>query len=211
MPPVQRHSVRRMHPTQQGRARTGASQAWLQPHGHRRFAWKPTRSLVEVGSASPSAFDVMIEVDSDGPSFRRESRRPLLIDIAQALTPAGGANLKGVLTHAGSSYDLNTPEALGATGRTRAPRDRCSRRAAASGRFCPARRSALDRHRRRCRQQSLSGVTEVRTGCVCVFRPGHVECRCLLPAVHRPFGADHRHRPSSPRRAGSSSMPDGWP
>jgi len=35
----------------------------------------------------------------------------MLIDIAQALT-GGGANLKGVLTHAGSSYDLNTPEAL---------------------------------------------------------------------------------------------------
>lgn len=69
------------------------------------------RSLVASGSASHHAFDVMIEVDSDGHRSGVRAGDRLLIDIARELTN-GGTNLKGVLTHAGSSYDLNAPETL---------------------------------------------------------------------------------------------------
>lgn len=65
------------------------------------------RSLV----ASQHAFDVMIEIDSDGHRSGVRAGDRLLIDIARELTN-GDANLKGVLTHAGSSYDLNAPETL---------------------------------------------------------------------------------------------------
>ena len=57
------------------------------------------------------AFDVMIEIDSDGHRSGVRAGDRLLIDIARELA-GGGAILKGVLTHAGSSYDLNGPETL---------------------------------------------------------------------------------------------------
>jgi D-serine deaminase-like pyridoxal phosphate-dependent protein len=69
------------------------------------------QSLVASGDASHHAFDVMIEVDSDGHRSGVRAGDGLLSDIARELT-SGGANLKGVLTHAGSSYDLNAPETL---------------------------------------------------------------------------------------------------
>lgn len=69
------------------------------------------RSLAETGRANAHAFDVMIEIDSDGHRSGVRAGDRLLIDIARELT-AGGANLKGVLTHAGSSYDLNTSDSL---------------------------------------------------------------------------------------------------
>ena len=69
------------------------------------------RSLAEAGRANGHAFDVMIEIDSDGHRSGVRAGDRLLIDIARELTD-GGANLKGVLTHAGSSYDLNAPETL---------------------------------------------------------------------------------------------------
>jgi D-serine deaminase-like pyridoxal phosphate-dependent protein len=69
------------------------------------------RSLVVSGSANQHAFDVMIEIDSDGHRSGVRAGDRLLIDIARELT-SGGAVLKGVLTHAGSSYDLNAPETL---------------------------------------------------------------------------------------------------
>lgn len=70
-----------------------------------------TRALAEKGHASHHAFDVMIEIDSDGHRSGVRAGDHLLIDIARELAD-GGANLKGVLTHAGSSYDLNAPETL---------------------------------------------------------------------------------------------------
>jgi D-serine deaminase-like pyridoxal phosphate-dependent protein len=69
------------------------------------------RSLAEAGSANGHAFDVMIEIDSDGHRSGVRAGDRLLIDIARELTD-GGSILKGVLTHAGSSYDLNTSETL---------------------------------------------------------------------------------------------------
>jgi D-serine deaminase-like pyridoxal phosphate-dependent protein len=69
------------------------------------------RAVAEAGRASRHAFDVMIEIDSDGHRSGVRAGDRLLIDIARELT-GGGANLKGVLTHAGSSYDLNAPETL---------------------------------------------------------------------------------------------------
>jgi D-serine deaminase-like pyridoxal phosphate-dependent protein len=125
------------------------------------------RSLAEAGRANQHAFDVMIEIDSDGHRSGVKAGDPLLIDIAQALT-GGGANLKGVLTHAGSSYDLNTPEAL----EQLAEQERreivaAAERLRAAGFACPevsvgSTPTALS-------AKNLPGVTEVRTGVYVFF------------------------------------------
>ena len=124
-------------------------------------------SLVEAGSANDHAFDVMIEIDSDGHRSGVKARDRLLIDIAQTLA-SGSANLKGVLTHAGSSYELNTPEAL----EQLAEQERreivtAAERLRAAGFPCPevsvgSTPTALS-------AKSLPGVTEVRAGVYAFF------------------------------------------
>ena len=125
------------------------------------------RSLAEAGGANRHAFDVLIEVDSDGHRSGVKAGDPLLTDIAQALT-SGGANLKGVLTHAGSSYDLNTPDTL----EQLAEQERreivaAAERLRAAGFACPevsvgSTPTALS-------ATSLPGVTEVRAGVYVFF------------------------------------------
>ncbi|WP_315836826.1 DSD1 family PLP-dependent enzyme [Bradyrhizobium prioriisuperbiae] len=68
-------------------------------------------ALAARGQAEQHAFDVMIEVDTDGHRSGVKPDDALLIGIAGTLHQ-GGAVVKGVMTHAGSSYDLNTHEAL---------------------------------------------------------------------------------------------------
>jgi D-serine deaminase-like pyridoxal phosphate-dependent protein len=125
------------------------------------------RSLVEAGRANHHAFDVMIEIDCDGHRSGVKAGDRLLVDIAQVLT-GGGAVLKGVLTHAGSSYELNTPAAL----EQLAEQERreivaASERLRAAGFPCPevsvgSTPTALS-------TKNLSGVTEVRAGVYVFF------------------------------------------
>lgn len=106
--------------------------------------------------------DVMIEIDSDG---HRAGVRPddaLLIDIGRTLHE-GGVVLKGVMTHAGASYELNSPEALAAMAEQERSRTvRAAERLRAAGLPCPevsvgSTPTALSARR-------LDGVTEVRAG-----------------------------------------------
>src|SRR5262249_44138901 len=69
------------------------------------------QAVVDKGKSETHGFDVMIEGDTDGPRSGVQPDEGALIDIGQLLH-RGGAALKGVMTHAGSSYDLDTPEAL---------------------------------------------------------------------------------------------------
>jgi D-serine deaminase-like pyridoxal phosphate-dependent protein len=62
------------------------------------------------GAEHGVCYDVMIEIDTDGHRSGVKPDDPVLLQIAAALQ--GGARLKGVMTHAGASYDCNTPEAL---------------------------------------------------------------------------------------------------
>jgi len=112
-------------------------------------------------------FAVMIEIDSDGHRSGVQPEDAVLIEIGRVLHE-GGAKLKGVLTHAGSSYDLNTPEAL----RQLAEQERhlsvrAAERLRAAGLPCPevsvgSTPTALS-------AQSLDGVTEVRAGVYVFF------------------------------------------
>lgn len=70
-----------------------------------------TEALVRKAQAEHHVFDVMIEIDSDGHRSGVKPDDDVLIDIATTLHREG-AILKGVMTHAGSSYDLNSREAI---------------------------------------------------------------------------------------------------
>ncbi len=113
------------------------------------------------------AFEVMIEVDSDGHRSGVKPEDHLLTDIAATINRSG-SDMTGVMTHAGSSYDLNSPQALRrlaeqerslivlAAERLRAAGMRCDRVSVGS---TPTALSAQD----------LSGVTEVRAGVYVFF------------------------------------------
>lgn len=124
------------------------------------------RQLAAHGAANGVRYDALIEIDTDGHRSGVKPADPVLLEIAAALT--GGARLKGVMTHAGASYDLNTLEALAAMAEQE--RSRCvdaAGRLRAAGHGCevvsvgstPTALSA--RH--------LDGVTEVRAGVYVFF------------------------------------------
>ncbi|NUA29998.1 DSD1 family PLP-dependent enzyme [Cupriavidus basilensis] len=124
-------------------------------------------AIVAFGAAHGESFEVWIEIDTDG---HRSGIRPdeaALIDVARVLHE-GGARLGGVMTHAGSSYDLDTPEALAAMAeQERAGCVMAAERLRAAGLPCavvsvgstPTALSAT----------SLEGVTEVRAGVYVFF------------------------------------------
>ena len=112
-------------------------------------------------------FDVMIEIDTDGHRAGVLPDSELLLQVGRTLHD-GGAVLKGVMTHAGASYDCRSPAALKAMAEQE--RSRCVRaaeRLRAAGLPCPevsvgSTPTALS-------AQTLTGVTEVRAG-VYVFQ-----------------------------------------
>ena len=117
--------------------------------------------------ASGHRFDVMIEIDTDGHRAGVLPDSDLLLQVGRVLHE-GGAVLRGVMTHAGASYDCRSPAALQAMAEQE--RSRCVRaaeRLRAAGLPCPevsvgSTPTALS-------AQSLTGVTEVRAG-VYVFQ-----------------------------------------
>jgi D-serine deaminase-like pyridoxal phosphate-dependent protein len=144
--------------------------------------------------SSASKIEVFIEVDTDGHRSGVKPADPLLLEIAAALEnrpsaskPTGfasvsgnaagaapaaqgasAARLAGVMTHAGGSYDLNTPEAL--MNMAEQERARCVQAAELlrqAGYACPevsvgSTPTALS-------ATQLAGVTEVRAGVYVFF------------------------------------------
>jgi threo-3-hydroxy-D-aspartate ammonia-lyase len=69
------------------------------------------QAIVDFGHQHQHQFEVWIEVDTDGHRSGIKPDSQTLIDVAQTLE-AGAQHCTGVMTHAGASYELNTPEAL---------------------------------------------------------------------------------------------------
>lgn len=69
--------------------------------------------VCEFGRIHQEQFDVWIEVDTDGHRGGIDPAGEELLDVAKTLYE-GGAKVGGVLTHAGSSYELHSPEKLAA-------------------------------------------------------------------------------------------------
>ena len=124
-------------------------------------------AVVAKGRAEKHVFEVMIEIDSDGHRSGVQPESADLIAIGKLLHE-GGAILKGVLTHAGSSYDLDTPEALQRLAeQERALCVRAAERLRASGVPCPE--VSIGSTPTALSAQSLAGVTEVRAGVYVFF------------------------------------------
>ena len=119
-------------------------------------------AVVEFGRAHAYVFEVWMEVDTDGHRAGLKPDGDELISVGRALHD-GGMKLGGVMTHAGASYELNTPEAL----RLMAEQERslcvlAAERLRAAGLPCPivsvgSTPTALS-------ALHLEGVTEVRAG-----------------------------------------------
>ena len=69
------------------------------------------QAVAAYGQAHGHVFDVLIEVDTDGHRAGVLPHSAALLEIGQALQ-AGGAQLAGVMTHAGGSYNLYTEAEL---------------------------------------------------------------------------------------------------
>jgi D-serine deaminase-like pyridoxal phosphate-dependent protein len=69
------------------------------------------KALGAAGKAAGVTPCALIEIDCDGHRGGLMPSDPLLIEVAASLR-AAGVELAGVLTHAGESYGLNTPEDL---------------------------------------------------------------------------------------------------
>ncbi len=112
-------------------------------------------------------FDVLVEIDSDGHRSGIKPHAPALLEIGQFLE-AAGIPVRGVLTHAGSSYDCATPEAI----RAMAVQERdavvhAAGRLRAVGIACPV--VSVGSTPTALFADNLAGVTEVRAGVFVFF------------------------------------------
>ncbi|QZP30526.1 DSD1 family PLP-dependent enzyme [Pseudomonas sp. DR48] len=69
------------------------------------------QAIVSFGQQNDERFEVWIEIDCDGHRSGLTVEDSALIDVARVLSE-GGMQLRGVMTHAGSSYELDNLEAL---------------------------------------------------------------------------------------------------
>lgn len=123
--------------------------------------------VVRVGQVAKHVFDVLIEIDTDGHRSGIAPNAASLLEIA-AVLQSGGANLVGVLTHAGSSYDCNTKVALEAIAeQERAGAVRAAERLREAGYACPV--VSVGSTPTALSATELQGVTEVRAGVYVFF------------------------------------------
>lgn len=113
------------------------------------------------------AFEIWIEVDTDGHRSGIKPDDDLLLEVAAILRDAG-VNVGGVMTHAGSSYELNTPAALTAlAGQERAGCVLAAQRLQDAGVPCPG--VSVGSTPTAMAARNLDGVTEVRAGVYVLF------------------------------------------
>jgi D-serine deaminase-like pyridoxal phosphate-dependent protein len=110
---------------------------------------------------------VLIEVDTDGHRSGVKPESQELLDVAAVFAQAGIA-VHGVMTHAGSSYDLNTPSELQRMAeQERSLCVRAAQRLRAAGHACPT--VSVGSTPTALSARSLEGVTEVRAGVYVFF------------------------------------------
>jgi D-serine deaminase-like pyridoxal phosphate-dependent protein len=134
-------------------------------------------AIAEFGRTHHQVFEVWLEVDTDQHRSGLAPEGAALLEVAHALVDdgvlhndsrQGGARLGGVMTHAGSSYALSTPEALQAMAeQERAGCVQAAQRLRAAGFPCPVVSVGSTPTALSARQ--LEGVTEVRAGVYVFF------------------------------------------
>ena len=124
-------------------------------------------AIVDFSKQNQIPFEVWIEIDADGHRSGVKPEGDDLLDIGQILHQ-GLVTLGGVMTHAGSSYDLNTPEALEAMAEQE--RSLCvlaATRLRAAG--LPCQNVSVGSTPTALSATNLEGVTEVRAGVYVFF------------------------------------------
>ncbi|VVE21089.1 alanine racemase [Pandoraea horticolens] len=125
------------------------------------------QAIVAFGAEFGETFDVWIEIDTDGHRSGIRPEEDALLDVARVLHE-GGATLGGVMTHAGSSYDFDTAEALAAVAeQERAGCVRAATRLRDAGLPCPV--VSVGSTPTALAAAHLEGVTEVRAGVYVFF------------------------------------------
>ena len=124
-------------------------------------------AIVAFGREHAEIFEVLIEIDSDGHRSGIKPEQAALLEVANVLHK-GGMRLAGVMTHAGSSYDCNTPDALQAMAeQERAACVHAAERIRAAGLPCPV--VSVGSTPTALSAGQLDGVTEVRAGVYVFF------------------------------------------
>jgi D-serine deaminase-like pyridoxal phosphate-dependent protein len=124
-------------------------------------------AIAAFGREHEEKFEVWIEIDSDGHRSGIKPGEAALLDVARALHK-GGMLLGGVMTHAGSSYDLDTPEALVAMAeQERAACVQAAERLREAGFACAV--VSVGSTPTALSASQLDGVTEVRAGVYVFF------------------------------------------
>lgn len=125
------------------------------------------QAIAAFANEHDERFPVWIEVDCDGHRSGLAAEDPALIDVARILID-GGVQLRGVMTHAGSSYELDNPEALQALAeQERALCVSAAQRIRDAGLACPE--VSIGSTPTALSALNLDGVTEVRAGVYVFF------------------------------------------
>jgi D-serine deaminase-like pyridoxal phosphate-dependent protein len=124
-------------------------------------------AILDFGRAHGEAFEVWIEIDTDGHRSGIKPDDNALLEVAHVLHD-GGMHLGGVMTHAGSSYGLDTEEALVAMAeQERSGCVRAAERVRAESIPCPV--VSVGSTPTALSARSLEGITEVRAGVYVFF------------------------------------------
>jgi D-serine deaminase-like pyridoxal phosphate-dependent protein len=125
------------------------------------------QALAAFGREHGETFDAWIEIDTDGHRSGIAPEGEDLIAVGRALSQPG-VRLGGVMTHAGASYELDTPEALAAMAeQERSGCVRAAERLRAQGWPCPV--VSVGSTPTALSARHLEGVTEVRAGVYVFF------------------------------------------
>ena len=127
-------------------------------------------ALSRHGIAHGHCHQALVEIDTDGQRSGVAPADPALLVVASAFHAQGGhgARLAGVMTHAGASYALNTPQALAAMAeQERAGCVQAAERLRAAGHACEI--VSVGSTPTALAASSLQGVTEVRAGVYVFF------------------------------------------
>ncbi|WP_176059255.1 DSD1 family PLP-dependent enzyme [Paraburkholderia sp. BCC1876] len=124
-------------------------------------------AIAAFGDQHGETFEVWIEVDTDGHRSGITPEQDTLLVVGRILHE-NGVKVGGVMTHAGSSYELDTPEALAALAeQERAGCVRAAERLREAGIACPA--VSVGSTPTALAAAQLDGVTEVRAGVYVLF------------------------------------------
>lgn len=126
------------------------------------------QDIGHFAAAHGAQFEVWIEIDTDGHRSGIKPEDQRLLQVAHALHHSSTMRVGGVMTHAGASYDCDTPAALRAIAeQERAGAVRAAQRLRAAGLPCPV--VSVGSTPTALSAEQLNGVDEVRAGVYVFF------------------------------------------